>query len=68
MRKTVGRTYLEVNIMSSNCEFVFGLVRFEIWASKWGCLVDSLTYEFSIQGRHTRRRYKFGCPQYTDDT
>lgn len=47
--KSVGRTGLEEKI-SSQYEFVFEFVAFEMWTSKWRCLVNSWMYEFGVQG------------------
>lgn len=62
--KSAGRTGLEEKIMSSKHEFVFEFVAFEMWTSKRRCLVNSLIYEFGVQGRYPRRRYECGCCQY----
>lgn len=64
--KAVGRTGLEEKITSSKCKLVFSFVTFEMWIYKWRCLVDSLIYEFGVQGRNPRRRCKCGCHQYLD--
>ena len=61
--KSVGRTGLEEKI-SSQYEFVFEFVAFEMWTSKWRCLVNSWMYEFGVQGENLQRKYKYGYCQY----
>ena len=43
--KSVGRTGLEEKIILQ-----YEFVAFEMWTSKWRCLVNSWMYEFGVQG------------------
>ena len=63
MGKSVGRTGLEEKI-SSQYESVFEFVAFEMWTSKWRCLVNSWMYEFGVQGGNPQRKHKYRYYQY----
>lgn len=61
--KSVGRMGLEEKI-SSQYESVFEFVAFEMWTSKWRCLVNSWMYEFRVQGGNPQRKHKYRYYQY----